>query len=213
MEKILIAEDEQLIALDMRRRIESLGYTVVGHAPDGEQAVRLAQSALPDLVFMDINMPGKTDGVAASQEIRDKLDIPVVFVTAYADEKTLQRAKATGPFAYLVKPVADRDLRAAAEVSLFRHRIEHDLQQRIQELNALNEMFQRHLAERFNLIEGYKRLTEQIVQIEQQTNILLQVAISQPIPEMEAIARKLQQVKEASQKSAPQQPPPKDKRP
>jgi CheY-like chemotaxis protein len=101
---ILIVEDENIVALDIQSRVASLGYTVVAMARSGEQAIEKVAETHPDLVLMDIRLKGALDGVQAAEHIRARFDIPVVYVTAYADEETLQWAKVTEPYGYILKP-------------------------------------------------------------------------------------------------------------
>ena len=115
---ILVIEDESIIALDIADGLRRLGYRVVAVVPSGEQAIQKAAETHPDLVLMDIKLKGDMDGVQAAEHIRAELDIPVIFLTAFADEATLQRAKITQPFGYLLKPFEDRELHSAIEIAL-----------------------------------------------------------------------------------------------
>ena len=125
--KILVVEDESIVAMDIKHRAEGLGYSVTGITPSGEGAIQKASQTKPDLVLMDIVLKGDMDGVEAAQRIRDTLDIPVVYLTAYSDEKTLKRAKVTEPFGYIIKPFEDRELHSAVEVALYKHKMESKL--------------------------------------------------------------------------------------
>ncbi len=116
--KILIAEDESLVALDMAHDLESAGYTVVGQVSDGSAAVEATSKLLPDVVLMDITMPGTIDGIEAAEEISKQHKIPIVFVTAHSDEATLQRVKLTRPAGYVMKPFEPNELRANIEIAL-----------------------------------------------------------------------------------------------
>src|SRR5262245_39460868 len=102
--KILVVEDERIVARDIQNRLTQLGYEVAGITRSGEEAVRLADQFRPDLVLMDIRLDGAVDGVAAAQEIRERFQLPVVYLTAYADDDTLRRARVTEPFGYILKP-------------------------------------------------------------------------------------------------------------
>ncbi len=127
--KILVVEDESIVAMDIKHRAEGLGYSVTGITPSGEGAIQNASETRPDLVLMDIVLKGDMDGVEAAQRIRDTLDIPVVYLTAYSDEKTLKRAKVTEPFGYIIKPFEDRELHSAVEVALYKHKMESKLKE------------------------------------------------------------------------------------
>jgi PAS domain S-box-containing protein len=122
-DRILIVEDENIVAVDIQDRLEHLGYKVIGHAVSGEDAIRLAHEAKPDIVLMDIMLKGKMDGIEAAESIRRDPDIPVVFLTAYADQKTLQRAKITEPYGYILKPFEEREIHSTIEMAIYRHRI------------------------------------------------------------------------------------------
>jgi PAS domain S-box-containing protein len=126
---ILVVEDEIIIAIDIRNRVLSLGYGVSGIVSTGEEAIEKAAETLPDLVLMDIKLRGKLDGVEAASRIRQDLDIPVVYLTAYTNNSTLKRAKMTEPFGYLVKPFENPELQAALEIGLYKHRMERRLKE------------------------------------------------------------------------------------
>jgi putative two-component system response regulator len=127
--RVLVVEDEALVAMDLKYTLERLGYEVVGTATTGKEAVGLAGERNPDVVLMDIVLPGDMDGIEAAAEIRDQFDIPVVYVTAYADESKIQRAKATEPFGYIMKPFQERELHGNIQVALYRHDMERSLRQ------------------------------------------------------------------------------------
>ncbi|NQV79861.1 MAG: response regulator [Alphaproteobacteria bacterium] len=128
--KIFVVEDESLIAMELQDRLGQLGYTVCGLAANGEAAVKGVNDAEPDLVLMDINMPGAFDGVTAAGRIRNSgNDIPVIFLTAYSDDETLQRALATEPFGYLLKPFDERELHTTIQAALYKHRMERSLRE------------------------------------------------------------------------------------
>jgi PAS domain S-box-containing protein len=120
--RIFIVEDQRLIAADLEGTLKKLGYDVVGNAASGEEAIESTVAARPQLVLMDIRLRGQMDGIQAADAIRRQLDIPIVYLTAYADEETIVRAKVTNPFGYVVKPFNERELRAAIEIALYKHR-------------------------------------------------------------------------------------------
>lgn len=128
-EKILIVEDEGIEALDVQYRLRSLGYTAGHIAFSGEEAVKKVEETCPDLVLMDIMLQGEIDGVTAADQIRARFDIPVIYLTAYADEATLQRAKITEPYGYIVKPFKEREVHIAIDMALYRHRMERRLKE------------------------------------------------------------------------------------
>lgn len=125
--RILVVEDDRVVARDLRQQLGRLGYDVVGVTARGEEACALALSTSADLALMDIRLEGRMDGIDAAREIRLACDIPVVFLTAYADDETLQRAGRTEPHGYLLKPFEDSQLRTAVEMALYRHAADRKL--------------------------------------------------------------------------------------
>jgi PAS domain S-box-containing protein len=121
---IFIVEDELIVADDIRLTLENLGYTVAGIAQTGETAVRQVPEHIPDLVLMDIQLAGTMDGIETAEWIRTHLSIPVIFLTAHADDINLDRAKVTEPYGYLVKPYDERELHSVIEMALYKHRTE-----------------------------------------------------------------------------------------
>jgi PAS domain S-box-containing protein len=134
--RILVVEDEKIIARGIEKRLRVLGYEVVGLVPTGEEAVLKAADLRPDLVLMDINLGGRLDGVEAARLIRARTGSPVVFLTAFSDDATLQRAKLTEPHGYILKPFEDKDLQTAIEIGLYKHAIERRLKENEQWLAA-----------------------------------------------------------------------------
>src|SRR5215471_13237109 len=122
--RILVVEDERIVSLDIQRRLKNLGYEIVGAAVSGEEAIQKASMHHPDLVLMDIMLEGKLDGIAAAEAIRRRLAIPVIYLTAHADAYTLERAKITEPFGYILKPFEERELHGHIEIALYKHRME-----------------------------------------------------------------------------------------
>ncbi|MDO9191493.1 MAG: EAL domain-containing protein [Undibacterium sp.] len=118
--RVLIVEDESIVALDLQRRLVRLGYDVPRVAASHDQALKAVNDTFPDIVLMDINISGDIDGIDTAA----KLDVPVIYLTAYSEEKTLQRAKATKPYGYLVKPFSERELHATIQMALERHGVE-----------------------------------------------------------------------------------------
>lgn len=125
---ILIVEDEAPIAMEIEIRLAKMGYSTLGPAATGEKALLLAESNHPRLALMDINLAGDLDGIETATRLRDRYDIPSVFLTAYSDDTTIQRASVSGPLGYLTKPFSDRDLHAAIEVALYKHQTDRELQ-------------------------------------------------------------------------------------
>ncbi len=128
-EKILIVEDESVVALDLRDRIKRLGYSISAVVASGEDAVRRAVEMHPDLILMDVRLRGEMDGIEAAEQIHARFDVPVIYLTASADSSTLQRAKVTQPYGYVIKPAADVELRAAIEIALAKHEMERRIRE------------------------------------------------------------------------------------
>ncbi len=136
--KILIVEDEHIVARDLQQQLEDLGYAAVGHATSGVQALEMATKLRPDLVLMDIQLSGAIDGIEAAQQIRAQLALPVVFLTAFAADDVLARAKLTEPFGYVLKPFTERELRTVLEMALYKHQAEQGLADSAAQLRALS---------------------------------------------------------------------------
>ncbi len=135
MVKILIVEDEPIVAKDIRNRLQKMGYTVFAVASSGKEAVEKVKNN-PDLVLMDIVLRGDMDGIEAADVIRAQADIPIVYVTAHADEKTLQRAKVTEPYGYILKPFENRELHTIIEMALYKHKMEKKVKENEQWLST-----------------------------------------------------------------------------
>ncbi len=134
---ILVVEDEQIVAAELKERLYSLGYRVAGVAATGPEAIAKAEDVDPDLILMDIRLKGQMDGIDAAGRILSRRDVPIVFVTAHADEATLQRAKVTGPMGYVLKPFSEKELQTAVEIALYKHAMEKRLREQKQWLVAL----------------------------------------------------------------------------
>lgn len=122
--KILVVEDESIIALNIKKKLKSFGYTVPAIVSTAEDAIKMTEITFPDLILMDVMLKGEMDGVRAIEEIRKKFDIPVIYLTAYSDDEVLERAKLTQPYGYIVKPFKANDLRTNIEIALYRHKME-----------------------------------------------------------------------------------------
>jgi diguanylate cyclase (GGDEF)-like protein len=150
--RILVVEDELIVAADLCQLLEELGYTIVGSAATADDAVRMAVVDKPELVLMDIRLAGPRDGVQAATDIREQLGLPVIFLTANTDSRTVDRAIESNPGGYLAKPFNARTLLATIELTLRRHREERARQQQhraeVEQLNAQNAELE-GLAEKF----------------------------------------------------------------
>lgn len=127
--RILVVEDEGIVAEDIQMSLEDFGYHVTAVVTTGEEAVQKAQESQPDLVLMDVVLQGEIDGIEAAGLIQSSLGIPVIYLTAFADDEMLKRAKITEPFGYLIKPFRDRDLRSSIEIALYRHKLDTALKE------------------------------------------------------------------------------------
>lgn len=121
--RALIVEDEALIAEELRERLSRLGFSVIAVVDSGEESVEIATREHPDLVLMDIRLKGEKDGVQAAKEIRQQVDVPIVYLTAYSDRMTVDRAKQTEHDGFILKPFLRRELQPTIEVAMRRHAI------------------------------------------------------------------------------------------
>ena len=148
--RLLVVEDEGITAMDTSDYLHSVGYEVCATAFSGQEAIDLATQCRPDLVLMDIRLQGKMDGIEAAQQIRSRLDIPVIYVTAHADDLTLQRAKLSQPVGYVLKPFEERTLCSTIELGLYQHKVE---QQRAEFLSMLSHDIRNPLGAMLGYIE------------------------------------------------------------
>ncbi len=136
---ILVTEDEAIVRKDIERCLTSLGYNVVATADNGPDAISKANEHKPDLCLMDIMIKGDMSGITAAEEIKKTLDVPVIFLTAYADESTLASAKSAEPHGYILKPFKEADIQAAVEMALHKHTKEIELKNEADFLRSLTE--------------------------------------------------------------------------
>lgn len=122
--KILIAEDEIVLAMGIEKSLKAFGYDVIGKVTRGENAIMMAIDKKPDIVLMDIHLEGNVDGIEAAKEIHRKLDIPIIFLTAYSDDETFKKAIEAAPYGYLGKPFRPDDMRTTIEIAINRYRAE-----------------------------------------------------------------------------------------
>lgn len=127
--QIMIVEDERIVAEDIRRRLQNMGYVVPSVTSSGLKAIKEVEDKSPDLVLMDIVLEGEMDGIETAEQIRSRFNIPVVYLTAYSDEKILARAKISEPFGYVIKPFNERDLHINIEIALYKDKMEKKLKE------------------------------------------------------------------------------------
>jgi diguanylate cyclase (GGDEF)-like protein/PAS domain S-box-containing protein len=137
--RVMVVEDSSIVALDIQRCLNHLGYTVCAVVPSGEEAILKVAESHPELILMDIMLKGEMDGIEAAEHIFSKYQIPVIFLTAYSDEKTLSRAKLTKPFGYLIKPFEDRVLHTTIELALYKFQMEKKLKESEERYRAVIE--------------------------------------------------------------------------
>ena len=142
--KVFIVEDEALIAMEVQDRLSALGYLVCGLASRGEQALEAITARTPDVVLMDVRLAGTLTGIETAERLRDHLDVPVIFLSAYSDSELLRRAGQVLPFGYLVKPFEERELHATIQMAIYKHRMERALRE---SYTRLDEKVQERTAE------------------------------------------------------------------
>ena len=137
--KVLIVEDEAIVAADLAYKLGQLGYQIIGTAASGEEALVITSEQCPDIVLMDIRLGGTIDGIETAARMRAAYDLPVVFLTAHSDSDTLTRALGTEPFGYVLKPFVDRELKTQIEIGLYKHRTESALRENEERLRVAAE--------------------------------------------------------------------------
>lgn len=172
----MIVEDESIVAADLAERLARLGYDVLASVPSGEAALEVAGARRPELVLMDIRLQGLMDGVETARELRTRLQLPVIFLTAYAEGSTLQRAKLAEPYGYILKPVADRELEIVIEMALYKSRVDLAIEQSNTQLEQRVAELKEKCAEleRFNKVTMGREL--RMIELKQEVNALLQAA-------------------------------------
>ncbi len=125
--RVLVVEDEPIVSLDVTRRLQRMGYEALPTATTGEHAVERALAERPDIILMDIMLDGDIDGIDAAARIRSVRPIPIIYISSHADDETLQRAKITEPFGYILKPFEDRELQTCIQMALYKHQMEERL--------------------------------------------------------------------------------------
>lgn len=135
--RILIVEDERIIAEEIKKRLQKLGYDVLDMISTGKKAISKAEELKPDIILMDIKLKGKINGLEAARQIKEKLDIPIIYLTSHSDDKTLEEAKLTEPSGYLIKPINERELHSVVQTSLYKFEIEQKLKKSEKKFRSL----------------------------------------------------------------------------
>jgi signal transduction histidine kinase len=138
--KVMVVEDERIVALNLQRRLAKLGYEVSSVVTSGSEALRHIEQDRPDIVLMDVNIEGDIDGIETASRIPEEYNIPVIYLTAYSEEATLQRARTTQPYGFLLKPISERELHATIQMVLERRRADMIMRENEQRQEALVEL-------------------------------------------------------------------------
>jgi AmiR/NasT family two-component response regulator len=146
--RVLIVEDKIVVANNLQDRLQRMGYAILGIVPSGEAAIRSVMELQPDIVLMDIRLQGEIDGIQAAQEIRAGCDVPIIYLTGHADETTLQRARLTEPYGYLLKPFDALGLRSTIEMALYRHAAERRIRESEEKYRTRSDKLERRVEAR-----------------------------------------------------------------
>ncbi|MFA4823641.1 MAG: histidine kinase dimerization/phosphoacceptor domain -containing protein [Methanoregula sp.] len=161
--RILIVEDEVIVANDIKETLNSLGYTVVGIANSGETALQKVAEVHPDLVLMDIYLGGKMDGVQTAGELHKVSDIPIIYLTAFSDEALLARAKLTEPYGYIIKPYSERELHSVIEMARYKYAMDKKLKESEDRLQKLNDELETRVAARTTTLRQQLQFLQQLI--------------------------------------------------
>ena len=148
MEKILIADDDFTIGMQIEEMLAAIGYDVVGQAGSGQEAVEMARDLKPDIILMDIVMPGELNGIEAAERIKAEWGIPIIFISGHGDQDFIQAAKQIEPYGYVMKPFDENEIRAFVEIGLHKHKMEKELKRAHEQLERTNLVLQREIEAR-----------------------------------------------------------------
>lgn len=152
---VLVVEDESIVSKDIQHSLKKLGYNVAGAAATGEKAIELALDLKPEVVLMDIMLKGDLTGIEAASKIREELNIPVVYLTAYADEATLSKAKVSEPYGYIIKPFKEIDIHTSIEMAIYKHAKEKEV---LKERDFLYSIVENKESKDFIFVKSNSRL-------------------------------------------------------
>ena len=171
MPRVMIVEDETVLLMLTKTYLKNLHCEVVGEAGNGEDAIRLAQEIKPDLILMDITMPGDYDGIRTAKEIKKQQDIPIIFLTSHTDEETIERATALSPYGYLFKPIRQIELKVVIDITLSRKAIEEQLQESEKRTRKTEEALRRHQNNLERMVEDQTADLKQAKEIAEDANL------------------------------------------
>ena len=169
MAKLMVVDDEVIIANQLEESLTAMGYHVVGKAFSGETAIDMALRLKPDLVLMDIKMPGRMDGIDAARKIKKAINIPSIFLTAYGDDQIVRRAKAAEPYGYILKPYNETELKAALEIGLFKQETENRLLESREMLRKAHDELKLRLNERDAILRS---VGDAIISVDKEMHII-----------------------------------------
>jgi DNA-binding LytR/AlgR family response regulator len=154
---VLVVEDESIVSKDIQHSLKKLGYNVVGAASTGERAFELAVSEKPDIILMDIMLKGNINGIETAERVKRELNIPIVYLTAYADEATLAKAKVTEPYGYIIKPFKEVDLHTSIEMALYKYSKEREV---LKERDLFYSLIENKESKDFIFVKSKSRLVK-----------------------------------------------------
>ena len=154
---VLVVEDESIVSKDIQHSLKKLGYNVVGASSTGEKAIELAGEERPDIILMDIMLKGDMNGIEAAERIKELYSIPIVFLTAYADESTLSKAKITEPYGYILKPFKEIDLHTTIEMAIYKHGKEQEV---VKERDLLYSLVENKEGSEFVFVKSNSKLVK-----------------------------------------------------
>lgn len=154
---VLVVEDESIVSKDIQHSLKKLGYNVVGAASTGERAFELAESEQPDIILMDIMLKGNINGIETAEKVKKELNIPVIYLTAYADEATLSKAKVTEPYGYIIKPFKEVDLHTSIEMALYKYSKEREV---LKERDLFYSLIENKESKDFIFVKSKSRLVK-----------------------------------------------------